>query len=36
MVVKYGAPALIAIVNIIASNLFRFTAPFEKHFTMND
>ena len=30
MLVKYGAPALIAVINVIVSNLFRYTAPFEK------
>jgi hypothetical protein len=36
MLVKYGAPALISVINALVSNLFRYTAPFEKQFTMND
>jgi len=34
--VKYGAPAMIAVINVIVSAIFKYTAPFEKQFTMND
>lgn len=34
--VKYGAPAMIAIINVIVSSIFKYTAPFEKQFTLNE
>lgn len=34
--VKTGAPAIIAIINVLVSMIFKYTAPFEKQFTMND
>jgi len=30
MLVKYGAPALIAVINVLVSLVFKYTAPFEK------
>lgn len=36
LAVKYGAPAFIAIINIIVSNIFKLVAPFEIYFTKND
>jgi len=34
--VKYGAPAFIAILNAIVSNIFKKIAPFELFYTKND
>ena len=34
--VKNGAPAIIALINVVVSSIFKYTGPFEKQFTLNN